>query len=114
MSGEEKKCTFLFSASGFSETNVSYLITHISQYLLAPLTSKYIQSIRRGTNKGSLKVRWWMKNPQETDTGCQTWSNCAVHRKNYYFKGLQFLTFNQYLYHTLTELKAVTTLSLDI
>lgn len=54
-------------------------ITHASQYLLAPLMSK--QSIIRGITKHSLKVRRWMKNPDETDTGCQAWSNSAVQRK---------------------------------
>lgn len=48
-----------------------------------------------------------MKNPDETDTGCQAWSNSAVHRKHYDSLGFQFLTFNQYLCPTFTELKII-------
>lgn len=56
---------------------------HASQYLLAPSNSKHIWSIRRDVIKGSPKVRRWVKYPDETGTGCQAWTNSAVHRKHY-------------------------------
>lgn len=58
-------------------------MSHASQYLLVPSNSKHVQSIKRGVTKCSLKVRRWVKNPDEPDTGCQAWTNSAVHRKHY-------------------------------
>lgn len=66
-----KKTPYFFLPAEVSKISESYVMSHASQYLLLPSNSKHIQSIKRGVTKCSLKVRRWVKNPDETDMGCQ-------------------------------------------
>lgn len=66
---QEATPPYFFIPATISKISESYVMSRASQYLV-PSNSKHIQSIKRGVTKCSLKVRW-VKNPDETDTGCQ-------------------------------------------